>query len=353
MKIKNTEDLIKDNLIVKHLAGSHSYGTNIETSDIDYRGIFVANPVNIRTPFFSIKEAKDYSEEDTVIYELNQFMKLAVDCNPNVLETLHVDEKHITFTSPAYELLRSYAPKLLCSKIAFTTTGYATSQLHRIKGHNKWLVNPQPKSPPVQTTYVSNFYSFTYKKLLKFDIRDYYENHRLIPYIGDTYGLYQCDGYTPFNIDTGNLNTTYNGNIHDINGIPLFVVKFNRDEFQTDFNKWNQYWDWKLNRNPTRSKMEDDFGFDCKHAMHLVRLLRIGEEVLTTGKYNVLRSDADELLDIRNGKWTYNELLEYAEEKNRYIKDVLYHKTDLPKYPDYELASNLLMEVQDIVWSNK
>jgi len=70
MEIKQASQLIKDNLIVKHYAGSIAYGTNIATSDTDYRGIFVAEPVNIRTPFFRIEESKDTNEEDTVIYEL-------------------------------------------------------------------------------------------------------------------------------------------------------------------------------------------------------------------------------------------------------------------------------------------
>lgn len=139
MKIKQAQDLMKDNLIVKHYAGSLAYGTNLPTSDTDFRGIFVADPINVRTPFFRIDEAKDTTEEDTVIYELNQFMRLAIECNPNVVESLWVDESDVTFTTPAYEKLRSYAPALLSSKIAFTTSGYALAQLKRIKGHNKWI----------------------------------------------------------------------------------------------------------------------------------------------------------------------------------------------------------------------
>lgn len=137
--IKQPSEQIKDNLIVKHYAGSMAYGTNIETSDTDFRGIFIADPVNIRTPFYRIDECKDTSEEDTVIYELNQFMKLALDCNPNVVESLWIDVSDIVHTTPAYEWLRFHAPQLLSSKIAFTTSGYALSQLKRIKGHNKWI----------------------------------------------------------------------------------------------------------------------------------------------------------------------------------------------------------------------
>lgn len=137
--IRSADALMVDNCLVKHYAGSIAYGTNLPTSDVDFRGIFVADPVNVRTPFFPIHEKRDLSEEDTVLYELWQFMRLALDCNPNVIETLWVDESSIVQTSPGYELLRENRHALLSSKIAFTTSGYALSQLKRIKGHNKWI----------------------------------------------------------------------------------------------------------------------------------------------------------------------------------------------------------------------
>lgn len=139
MKARTAQEQMRDNLIVKHYAGSHAYGTALPTSDTDFRGVFVADPVSVRTPFFRIEEVNDTSEEDTKIYELSQFVKLAVDCNPNIIETLWIDDDAIVHTTPQFELMREYAPKLLSSKIAFTTSGYALSQLKRIKGHNKWI----------------------------------------------------------------------------------------------------------------------------------------------------------------------------------------------------------------------
>jgi predicted nucleotidyltransferase len=106
-------------------------------SDFDYRGIFVAEPINIRTPFFNVEECKDTSEEDTVIYELNQFMKLAVANNPNVIEGLWTNNDDIVFSTPAYEFLRSFAPELLTAQIAFTTSGYACAQLKRLQQSKK------------------------------------------------------------------------------------------------------------------------------------------------------------------------------------------------------------------------
>ena len=134
---RTPEQLMNENLLVKHRAGSHAYGTNIASSDEDYRGIFCADPVNILTPFFPIRETEDQNEEDTKFYELTHFMKLCLDCNPNIIETLWVDESDIIVTSAAYQHLRDNREKLLSSKVAFTFSGYAISQLNRIKQSKK------------------------------------------------------------------------------------------------------------------------------------------------------------------------------------------------------------------------
>ena len=65
-------------------AGSHSYGTSTPSSDLDFRGIFVADPEYIRTPFYQINVQKDPNEMDSESYELNKFMTLYCDGNPNI-----------------------------------------------------------------------------------------------------------------------------------------------------------------------------------------------------------------------------------------------------------------------------
>lgn len=137
MKIRSAQQLMEENLLVKHLGGSHAYGTALPTSDVDYRGIFCADPVNVRTPFFPVREAEDTKEEDTKFYELAHFMKLCLDCNPNIVETLYVDDSDIVFRTPAYDMLREHRLELLSSKVAFTFSGYAISQLKRLKQSKK------------------------------------------------------------------------------------------------------------------------------------------------------------------------------------------------------------------------
>ena len=362
-------------LIVEHLAGSHAYGTNIATSDVDKRGIFCAGAINIRTPFFPIREVTMQDEEDGKLYELTQFMNLYVGMNPNIVETLWVDPMHIITKHEAYDYLRANAAQqLLNKKAAFTFSGYAVAQLKRIKGHNKWINNPQEVDAPRQTRFVSLLHNFSNQKMFSVNIEDFRDGYRLIHYGGDIYGVYEAPGYQTFD-DIYTLNTNsddltdfytkeptpaeqYAGTILKIpdfgtRRLPLFMVKFHRENYRQAKEVWQNYWNWKKNRNEKRSELEEQFGYDTKHAMHLVRLLRMGEEILTDGVVNVARPDAEELLDIRNGAWTYEEIVQYAEHTDHNIREVLYKTSSLPKAPDLQLAGKVLMECQDIFWETR
>lgn len=365
----------KKNLIVEHLAGSHAYGTNIASSDVDIRGVFCADPINIRTPFFPVREVTLQDEEDGKLYELTQFMNLYVGMNPNIVETLWVDPVHILNKHPAYDYLReNAAQQLLNKKAAFTFSGYAVAQLKRIRGHNKWINNPQPEEPPRQTKYVSLVHNFSNRKLFTLNMEEFRDGYRLIHYGGDIYGVYDAPGYQTFdNIFTLNTNSddltgfytkepsaaeVQAGQILQIpefgtRRLPQFIVKFNQENYRQDKEIWQNYWTWKKNRNEKRAELEAQNGFDTKHAMHLVRLLRMGEEILTEGVVNVNRPDSEELLDIRNGAWTYEEIVEYAEYTDKHIREVLYKSSTLPKAPDLQLAAKVLIKCQDIFWENK
>ena len=130
------------------------------------------------------------------------------------------------------------------------------------------------------------------------------------------------------------------------------IVKWNKQLYKEAKENHRKYWEWKDNRNETRSELEEEHGYDTKHAMHLVRLLRMGEEILTEGIVRVKRPDAEELLAIRNGAWKYEELLEWAEMMDARIRKELYNTTDLRKKADVKTAAMILMNTQELVWSN-
>lgn len=93
-----------------------------------------------------------------------------------------------------------------------------------------------------------------------------------------------------------------------------------------------------------RRNLVEQFGFDCKNASHLIRILRQGVEFLTTGELNVQRFDAPELLAIKRGEWSLERV---KEESTRLfaLAQEAYIRSDLPPGPDRERAEALCVEI--------
>lgn len=231
---------------------------------------------------------------------------------------------------------------------------------------NQYLRDPDialvTKKPPRQIDYVSLVQNFTDEKVFKLDFETTRDGWILFHYGNDLYGLYRHDGFTAYNGDFSinpfkEEQATSNPFLQDETGqfrkTPQYLVKFNREHYKQDKEVWKNYWGWKRSRNEKRSELEEQFGYDTKHAAHLIRLLRMGNEILEQGQVIVQRPDAAELLDIRAGKWKYEELVEYAESLDKNIREVLYKTSSLRHSPDYNVAAKVLMDVQDICWSKK
>ena len=92
--------------------------------------------------------------------------------------------------------------------------------------------------------------------------------------------------------------------------------------------------------------MEEKFGYDCKHAMHCVRLLRNCVEILRDHTLYVDRTeiDADELIAIRNGSMTYEQITEYSQQVTAQIEE-LYKVSTLQRAPQFDKIKDLCIEV--------
>lgn len=97
--------------------------------------------------------------------------------------------------------------------------------------------------------------------------------------------------------------------------------------------EWRSYQSWLETRNEKRSELERKFGYDTKHGMHLVRLMRMGQEILDGKGVIVKRPDAEELLAIRNGAWKYEDLLQWANDRQAEL-ETSYKNSPLPRAPD-------------------
>ena len=93
-----------------------------------------------------------------------------------------------------------------------------------------------------------------------------------------------------------------------------------------------------------RKRLVEKFGYDTKNAAHLIRLLRMGIEALKIGELHVFRSDAEELLTIKRGALSLEEVKCMADalfEECRAAKDAC----TLPDAPDRDEVNRLCVRV--------
>jgi len=133
--------LIPHSLIYKCIIGSRAYGLSTETSDVDYRGVFVA-PSEL---LWSLQGAPDHlevRENEEVYWELSHFCVMGLKANPNILECLH--SAHVELTTEIGAELLDLRHAFLSRLVHTTYNGYVLSQFKKIEqdlrnaGTPKW-----------------------------------------------------------------------------------------------------------------------------------------------------------------------------------------------------------------------
>lgn len=312
-------DVVK-NLIYLVTHGSRAYGLNTPESDYDIKGVSMVTEEYLFGYFYHFDQSennkelhKKYSDKldtddiDSVVYGLQKFMKLAADCNPNIIEVLWVDDSDILYTTPEGELLRENKELFLSLKAKHTFSGYAHSQLKRIKTHRSWLLNPPQKKPERKD------FGLPEEKQIN----------------GSDLGVLKALKDSDYTFDSS-------------------VIEIFKKEktYAQAFQHWKQFLNWKKCRNPVRAELEAKYGYDCKHGSHLIRLMRMGVEILEQGKVLVKRPDAEELLAIKRGQWSYEKLIEDMEKYEIEIEK-LYKKNPakLPKTSRHKELNELCVQL--------
>jgi len=93
-----------------------------------------------------------------------------------------------------------------------------------------------------------------------------------------------------------------------------------------------------------RKELVQKYGYDCKNAAHLIRLLRMGIEFLKDGELSVLREDASQLLEIKRGEWSLEQVQKEAEHGFK-LSEQAYINSTLPKAPDLTAINSLCVEI--------
>jgi predicted nucleotidyltransferase len=250
---------------VRH--GSHAYGTNTPTSDLDIRGAVIP-PKEYLFGFMQHFEQAESKEPDLVLYDLRKFMTLAADGNPNVVEVLYVDSSDVMQMTPLGERLIEHRDLFLSQRMRFSFAGYAASQMKRIRTHHRWILHP-PAAPPTRAEFklpertvipkdqLQAAQSLITKKLDEWniDFNEVAEGEREAALDRLSGVLAEMQLHSDGKYKAAARAVGYDEN---------FLELLERERaYRTKQTEWEQFQTWKKTRNPVRSALEEKHGFDC------------------------------------------------------------------------------------------
>jgi uncharacterized protein len=297
------------------IAGSKLYGTDHSDSDIDYKGVFIYGNKQL-LGFSQIKNDAIVinNPNDAAYFELKKFFLLCLESNPSMIEILFAPSGRYVYDSPLWRNILKNRDKFL-SKLAMKTfLGYANQQLKRIEGHRNWLLCPPSKKP-----------------------------NRVDFGLPENYSLINGDQMQAFE-----EIKKFDENFEEIVSVNFLRVLELEKAYANALRNWNNYEQWKHNRNEDRAKLEEKVGYDTKHAAHLVRLLTEGQELLLTGFITFPRPDRMFLRDILACRYSYNDLMSIV--GNIEVRFATYaENSKLPNSPDSGSIEDLCIYLRKIV----
>jgi len=306
-------------IIFLTLGGSHAYGTNVATSDVDIRGCALNRPQDILGS--SVFEQVVNTQTDTTVYSFNKLISLLVNCNPNTIEMLGCKPEHYIEMNDIGREMIDNRKMFLSQRAVNSFGGYATQQLRRLENALARDRLPQAKAQEhVRSALERSLKSF-----------------------GDRYTSFENGGITLFTADSQrtDIDREVFCNIH--------IDSYPAKEFSTLLNTLSSVVGnyEKLNH---RNHKKDENHLD-KHAMHLIRLYLTGLDILENEEIVTYREkDLDLLRSVRRGDYrnrdgTYKpeffEMVERYEQRLRYAAD----NTSLPKEPDMRRIEDFKMSV--------
>ena len=384
---------VENKLAYKFVRGSTLYNTNIETSDVDYGGVFILpNERLIGLPDFYQDQVSD-EKHDTTYYEFNRWVELLMKANPNALESLFVPtDKVIGDIHPAVQLIIDHRDMFLTKECFKSLSGYAYAQIQKCRGLNKKCVQPVLERKEVLD------FCYTFKGQGSQSMKEFLAEYGLdqkycglvnIPNMKDVYGVYY-DFAAHIQFEKPDINAShkllyagliknmetvaiidsrqrnkdffgYSGIVHPdgksnevrLSSIPkgekpICFMTYNQNGYESHCRKYKEYQEWVQKRNPARYESNLKSNYDVKNVAHCVRLLHMGLELAKGEGFNVVRTwDREMLLNIRNHKYEYEEIIDYVERTFAHMKE-LAEKCDLPKTVDKQKVNELILQARSL-----
>lgn len=347
---------LKDNnlILFEAIAGSKAFGLDTPTSDTDIKGVFYLP----KRDFYGLNYIPQISNStnDVVYYELGRFVELLLKNNPNILELLASPDDCILYKHP---IMNAFMIQDFLSKLCKDTiVGYAQNQIKKARGLNKKIVNPmdaQRKSLLDFCYVLSGYSNISLNQWLQ-------EQNKIQELCGLVAISHLKNIYALFYDDSSKLH--YKGILKKENSnelllssvpkekAPIAYIYCNSEGYSSYCKKYKEYWEWVEQRNQERYLTNEQHGknYDSKNMMHTIRLLQYAKCIFETGTLNVRVTNRSELLSIKAGEKSYDEILLMTETLLEEIEQ-LYVTSTLPETPNHQKAIDALVRIREKLYS--
>lgn len=345
------------NIIFKAIVGSHAYGTNIQGSDIDRKGIYLQDSEEVLN--IGYREQVTINKDETY-YELRRFIELCCTGNPTMCELLFMPKDCIEYIHPCFEKLLEYREKFLSKSCKYSFGGHAASQIKKSRGLNKklnWEQNRIERKTILDFCYIlQDGGSKPLREWLEIQPGSKKKQQLYgvskIPHSRDMYYIYfremndrEYHGICSEDETSNELRLSSIPLSHAKFGIPM---SYNKDGYMEHCKDYKSYQTWLKERNVQRYVDVAEHGqkVDGKNLLHCYRLLETGIEIATQKTINVRRPNAEFLIEIRKGKHDLETLLKQSEEKMKEL-DKAFDKSDLPDHADRSFFMSLIPRIRN------
>ena len=149
------------------IGGSHAYGTNVEGSDVDIRGV----ALNTEHELLGMDTFDHWVDEttDTTVFSFNKAIKLMCSGNPNMLEQLGNADDLVISYHPATKLLMDNKKLFLSRQVVYSFGGFADKLFKKAVTLGEWC-NQHPEDQITKKRMNKTIMNMIRLYLMVFDI---------------------------------------------------------------------------------------------------------------------------------------------------------------------------------------
>ena len=317
-----TNPHLGNNVIMIGLGGSHAYGTNVEGSDVDVRGIALNSKSDILGG--SNFEQVVHESTDTTIYSLNKIIGLLSNCNPNTIEMLGLKPEHYIYLHSIGKELLDNRKMFLSKRALYSFGGYATAQLRRLDNKSMRTLEQAQKEQHILNSINNARFVFPEK------YEEFKQGDRIDLYLGPS--------------KQEDMDEEIFMDIH-LTQYPLRDYKSMWSDMKNIVSEYG-----KIGQ---RNKKAIEHGKIAKHMMHLIRLYLMCIDILEKEEIITYReADLEYLMSIRYGKFLdenghpiegFYDIISEFEKRMSYAAE----NSSLPDKPDYKKIKEFQMDINE------